>query len=164
MGKRAGAKRDEAAVGRFVERFALALSDDGFPRMPARVFVGLLVSEQETRTAAELAQQLRVSPAAISGAVRYLVQMGMVSREREPGQRSDHYRVSSNAWYEALARRDQMLLRFEQGLREGIDAVGAESLAGLRLEESRQFFEFVRGEMPRLLAQWREQRAATGRD
>ncbi|WP_395856007.1 GbsR/MarR family transcriptional regulator [Cystobacter fuscus] len=163
MGKRAGAKRDEAAVGRFVERFALALSDDGFPRMPARVFVGLLVSDQETRTAAELAQQLRVSAAAISGAVRYLVQVGMVMREREPGQRSDHYRVSSNAWYEALARRDQMLLRFEQGLREGIDAVGAESVAGLRLEESRQFFDFVRGEMPRLLAQWRELRATKGR-
>lgn len=162
MGKRAGAKRDEVAVGRFVERFALTLSDNGFPRMPARVFVGLLAAEQETRTAAELAQQLRVSPAAISGAVRYLEQVGMVAREREPGQRSDHYRIYSNAWYEALTRRDQMLLRFEQVLREGIDAVGAESLAGLRLDETRQFFEFMRGEMPRLLAQWREQRSKKG--
>ncbi|WP_257456495.1 GbsR/MarR family transcriptional regulator [Archangium lipolyticum] len=160
MGKRAGAKRDEVAVSRFVERFALALSDNGFPRMPARVFAGLLTAEKETRTAAELAQQLRVSAAAISGAVRYLEQVGLVERGREPGQRSDHYRVVSNAWYEALARRDQILLRFEQVLREGIDAVGAESLTGLRLDETRQFFEFMRSEMPRLLMKWREQRSA----
>src|SRR5215211_9163882 len=58
--------RDEEAVMRFVERFALTFSEAGVPRMAARVFVALLVSDDGRRTAAELAEMLRVSPAAIS--------------------------------------------------------------------------------------------------
>jgi hypothetical protein len=42
------------------------------PRMPARVFAAVLVAEDGRRTAAELADQLGVSPAAISGAVPIL--------------------------------------------------------------------------------------------
>ena len=57
--------RDEAAVRRFVERFALDLTDAGMPRMPARVFAAILSTEEGRCTAAELAQMLQVSPAAI---------------------------------------------------------------------------------------------------
>ena len=53
--------------------------------MPARVFVALLVSDDGRRTAAELAEMLKVSPAAISNAVRYLQQVRLAVREREPG-------------------------------------------------------------------------------
>jgi DNA-binding transcriptional regulator GbsR (MarR family) len=67
-------ERDDAAVGRFVERFAAILEDSGVPRMPARVFVGLLATDSGSLTAAELAERLQASPAAISGAVRYLAQ------------------------------------------------------------------------------------------
>jgi predicted transcriptional regulator len=156
------AERDEAAVGRFVERFALILSEAGFPRMPARVFVGLLITEEGRSTAAELAELLRVSPAAISIAVRYLMQVGLVSREREPGERRDQYRVHSDMWYESVTRRDAMLARWDVGLQEGIAAVGADTPAGARLDESRRFFEFVRGELPQMMRKWKEQRGARG--
>ncbi|MCY1081496.1 GbsR/MarR family transcriptional regulator [Archangium lansingense] len=154
------AERDEVAVGRFVERFALIMSDSGFPRMPARVFVGLLIADEGRSTAAELAAMLHVSPAAISIAVRYLMQLGLVSREREPGERRDHYRVHNDMWYESLTRRDETLVRWEQGLEEGIAALGVDSPAGARLDETRRFFEFVRGEFPHLLRKWKEIRAA----
>ena len=88
-----GGGRDEEAVMRFVERCALTLTEAGIPRMPARVFVALLVSDDGRRTAAELAEMLKVSPAAISNAVRYLQQVRLAVREREPGERRDHYRL-----------------------------------------------------------------------
>jgi DNA-binding transcriptional regulator GbsR (MarR family) len=150
--------RDEAAVRRFIERFALDLAESGMARMPARVFAALLADDEGRLTAAELAELLRVSPAAISGAVRYLSQIGMVSRGREPGERRDHYRVSGDMWYEVLARRDQLLARWEQDLDEGIKAVGPDTPAGDRLEETRRFFEFLRHEGPRMMARWRELR------
>jgi len=147
--------RDDEAVRRFVERFALNLAEAGMPRMPARVFAAVLVTEDGRRTAAELAAQLGVSPAAISGAVRYLTQLRLVSREREPGERVDHFRVSSDTWYEAIARRDEMVARWLQDLAEGVKAVGPDTAAGARLEETRAFFEYLLRELPRLLDRWR---------
>ena len=68
-----------------MERFASVLTESGFPRMPARVFAALLATDSGRLTAAELAALLHVSPAAISGAVSYLVQVNLASREAEPG-------------------------------------------------------------------------------
>ncbi|HSO53809.1 MAG TPA: MarR family transcriptional regulator [Actinomycetes bacterium] len=150
--------RDDEAVRRFVERFALNLTEAGMARMPARVFATVLVAEDGRRTAAELADQLGVSPAAISGAVRYLTQLRLLSREREPGERVDHFRVSSDTWYEAITRRDEMVERWLQDLAEGVKAVGPDTAVGARLEETRLFFEYLLDEVPRMLERWRARR------
>jgi DNA-binding transcriptional regulator GbsR (MarR family) len=158
----AGPERDDEAVRHFIERFALNLTEAGMARMPARVFATVLVAEDGRRTAAELAGQLGVSPAAISGAVRYLTQLRLVSRGREPGERVDHYRVSSGTWYEAIARRDEMVARWLVDLEDGVKAVGPDTAAGARLEETRQFFAYLLDEVPRMLDRWRARRGATG--
>lgn len=152
-------KRDPEALARFVERFTLVLTDAGIPRMPARVFVGLLTADSGQRTAAELAAVLQVSPAAISGAVQYLVQVGLAVRGREPGRRSDHYRLESDLWYEAITHRDAMLGRWEDELAQGVAVLGPDSGAGRRLDETRLFFAFMRAELPALMARWRALRA-----
>jgi predicted transcriptional regulator len=153
-----GPKRDAQAVLRFIERFATALVEVGMPRMPARVFVALLATDSGRLTAAELAELLQVSPAAISGAVRYLIQVGLASREREPGSRRDCYRVHDDIWHEAIARRDQVLARWEGSLREGLEALGSDTPAGGRLAETLEFFEFAQQEMPAMMTRWRMRR------
>jgi DNA-binding transcriptional regulator GbsR (MarR family) len=152
--------RDDEAVRRFIERFALDLADAGMPRMPARVFAAILSAEDGRCTAAELAQLLRVSPAAVSGAVRYLLQVRLVRREHEPGERRDHYRISSDTWYEAITRREAVVARWEQDLEEGIKAVGPHTPAADRLEETRQFLAFTREQLARVLHDWRQRRSA----
>jgi DNA-binding transcriptional regulator GbsR (MarR family) len=154
--------RDQEAVRRFIEQFALTLAESGMARMPARVFAAILTADDGRCTAAELASLLGVSPAAVSGAVRYLTQLRLVRREREPGERRDHYRISTDTWYEAVARREEMIARWEQDLAEGIKAVGPGSPAGDRLDETRRFFEFFRHTLERALLDWRELRG-TGR-
>jgi DNA-binding transcriptional regulator GbsR (MarR family) len=147
---------DADAVARFVERFALLLTDAGWPRMAARLFASLLADEDGRLTARELATRLRVSPAAISGAVRYLAQVGLVIRDREPGARLDHYRLGDDVWYESFLHQTAQLRRWEEELAEGVDRVGAGSAAGHRLEESRAFFEFLREELPAMMQRWRD--------
>lgn len=151
-------ERDDQAVLRFIERFSSVFAESGMPRMPARVFVALLTTDSGEMTAAELADVLRVSPAAISGAVRYLTQIGLVSRERETGTRRDLYRVLDDLWYEALFRRDEMLRRMTGPLKEGVSALGGGTPAGKRIAETLMFFEFFHAELPKMLTRWREYR------
>ncbi|MFJ5886228.1 GbsR/MarR family transcriptional regulator [Kitasatospora cineracea] len=151
-------QRDPAVVAEFVERFATILVDAGFPRMPARVLTALLTSDSGRLTSAELGELLRVSPAAVSGAVRYLAQVDLVSREREPGSRRDRYRVHDHVWYEATANRDRTLLRWEAGLADGVTALGEDTPAGRRLADSLEFFGFLRVELADMMQRWRERR------
>ncbi|MGW4032444.1 GbsR/MarR family transcriptional regulator [Streptomyces sp. NPDC004838] len=149
-------ERDDAVLSVFVERFAAQLAEAGMPRMAARVFAAILVSDSGALTAAELAERLKISAAGVSGAVRYLAQVNMVSREREPGSRRERYRVHMNQWYEALTNRDQMMKRWEDTMREGVVAVGPDSPAGRRLAETEEFFAFLREELSPLLERWRK--------
>lgn len=155
-------KRDPDPVGRFVERFGLLLTDAGMPRMPSRVFAALLVTEGGRGTAAELGRTLSVSPAAISGAVRYLEHVQMVHRARDPGERRDHYEVSEDLWYEVYANRDKQFEQWANLMSDGVDAVGGDSRAGARLDRTRRFFEFLRAELPLLMEKWRAQDGGPG--
>ncbi|WP_338698707.1 MarR family transcriptional regulator [Streptomyces sp. Q6] len=148
----------EAARSRFVERFAAQLVEAGMTRMPARIFTALLASDSGALTSAQLGEQLKVSPAAVSGAVRYLSQQHMVTREREPGTRRDIFRVHDNQWYETLTNRDSVLKRWEDALREGVAALGVGSPAGRRIAETLAFFEFVEVELGAMMDRWREHR------
>ena len=150
--------RDPEAVSRFVERFASVLVDGGVPRMPARVFAALLASDTGRLTAAELAEALQVSPAAVSGAVRYLTQVSLVGREREPGSRRDLYRLHDDVWYEAIVRPRAAAEPLGARARRRRRRARRRHARGRRLAGSAEFFEFLQREMPALLARWREQR------
>jgi len=152
----AGAERDRAAVTRFVEDLASALTEMGVPRMPARVFAALLTTDSGRLTAAELAAKLQISPAAVSGAVRYLVQVGMARRESEPGSRRHYYRAPNNVWDEVIGIRDHLMARWTGVLRDGVGILGADTPAGERVAESVRFFEFVSSELPLVIRKWRE--------
>ncbi|MCI4142312.1 GbsR/MarR family transcriptional regulator [Streptomyces pseudogriseolus] len=158
MAEPSGTARDPEAVSRFVEHFAAQLVEAGMQRMPARVFGALLASDAGALTSAQLGEQLQISPAAVSGAVRYLAQVHMVSREREPGSRRERYRVHGDQWYEALTNREAVIKRWEDALREGVTSLGADTPAGRRLAETLAFFEFVEKEVEAMMERWRVHR------
>ncbi|MEU8852879.1 MarR family transcriptional regulator [Streptomyces sp. NPDC048564] len=152
------AGRDAESVSKFVESFAAQLVEAGMQRMAARVFAALLSSDKGVLTSAELSEQLRISAAAVSGAVRYLSQTHMVTREREPGSRRERYRVHGDQWYEALTNREAVLKRWEVALREGVTSLGADTPAGRRLAETLAFFEFMETEVAAMMERWRAHR------
>jgi hypothetical protein len=116
--------------------------------MPARVFSALLVTDSGRLTAAELGELLGASPAAISGAVRYLEQVGMIGRQREPGSRRDVYLLRNDLWYEISLGRDQLLAHWANAARDGAEILGPDTPAGRRLADSHDFFVFLRQELP----------------
>jgi predicted transcriptional regulator len=150
----------DEAVRRFVERFAQLLMEAGMPRMPSRAFACLLAEDSGRLTAAEFAERLHVSPAAISGAVRYLTQAGLAVRGRDPGARRDHYRLHDDVWVEMYLHRSALLRRWEQAMAEGAELIGTDRPAGRRIDETREFFAFLQEELPAAMQRWRERRAA----
>jgi hypothetical protein len=127
--------------------------------MPARVLAYALADDADRYTAADLADGLQVSPAAISGAVRQLVQWGLLVREREPGTRSDLYVLDDrDLWSRFMGVELVVLQRFEEVVAAGIDVVGAERPGGRRLAETRDFVAYLRAEIAGALRRWPDER------
>lgn len=142
----------------FIEDFALTLTDAGMQRMGARVFGALLSSESGTLTSLEIAHVLDVSPAAVSGAVKYLEQAQLVRRMRRAGGRVDRYTLGDDTWYTAIATRTDIFESLNRALDEGIEALPDSSLAAERLAETRDFFDYIKTQMPLLVERWRASR------
>lgn len=160
----AAAVRDEEAVRRLVERLALVFADWGFPRMAARVLFALMTADEPGLTATELATRLDASPAAISGAVRYLSQLEVVQREAVPGSRRDRYRLPDDTWYATAMTKARFYDVIIAAVDEALDGLGGpDTPAGARITEMRDFFDFARGEMPGLLARWQAARQSGDR-
>jgi DNA-binding transcriptional regulator GbsR (MarR family) len=152
--------RDPAAVRSFIESFTSQLTQAGFPRTPARIFVALLTSDSSRLSAAELGELLQTSPASVSGGVRYLIQVGLVTSEGEPGSRRQHYRMPADVWDELVKLRDRQFARWVTELRDGVTALGSTTPAGARMADTVRYFEFLSAEMSRMLARWHDHAAA----
>jgi DNA-binding transcriptional regulator GbsR (MarR family) len=149
-----------AEVARFVEHMAMVLNEWGFPRMPARLLVALMTADEGALSAADLAEQLRVSPAAVSTSVRYLMQVGLVARVPSRGSRRDRYRLPEDPWYEATLMKGKALQQLSDVADDGVSAVGDDTPAGRRLAEMRDFFRFIHADMEDQVARWRARQSS----
>lgn len=147
-------ERDPVAVSQFVEDFAQVMVDAGMPRIASRILVALLATDSRRLSATELGDQLRASAGAVSQGVRYLAQLGLVARGREPGSRRDYVEVYADLWYQTITRRDLVLERWTASLREGAATLGTGTPAGARLAESVEFFDFMQKELHLLIERW----------
>lgn len=151
--------RDEEAVRRFVEQLALLFAAWGFPRMAGRVLFALMTAEGRGLTASDLARTLDASPAAISGAVRYLTQIGLLVREPVPGSRRDLYCVRDDAWYAGSVYKNGLFETIAAIGRPAIEALGGPQTApGTRVADMLAFLEFLEREMLVLLDRWEKER------
>jgi DNA-binding transcriptional regulator GbsR (MarR family) len=142
-----------------VEHLGGALAEAGIARLPARVYAALLTTEDGRLTASQLASSLGVSPAGVSGAVRYLTQVRMIRRERERGSRRDVFVVMDDAWHDVLMQKDQIYAPILRALVEAREAVGTRTRAGERMQLSVEFLEFIQREMDGIAQRWDEHKA-----
>lgn len=144
---------------RAVERLGQTLETMGLPRMPSRVFAFILADDRSVYTAAELAQGIDVSPAAISGAVRYLADTHLVVRERNPAGRGDLFRVrDGDVWSTIQAARLPALDLIIESVQEAVDLLPEGSAGRERVEETRDYFRFVQEDSQDLDRRWRKWR------
>jgi DNA-binding transcriptional regulator GbsR (MarR family) len=144
---------------RYVERMGTALADAGLQRLPSRVFAALSIDEDGRMTSAELVAVLGVSPASVSGAVRYLSQIGFVHRERERGSRRDVYVVDDDAWLQATLRGDQAYAPMVAALDDALQRLDPGSHAHRRLLLMREFLVFIGQELGGIAERWLAHRA-----
>lgn len=155
----AGEDHRPREVDEFVEHLGSVLTDAGLGRLPARIFAALLADDDGRMTAAELADALDVSPASVSGAVRYLTQVQFIHRERERGSRRDVFVVRDDAWHDAMISSSRTYAPIRAVLGEGVRAVGGTGTrAGARIATSVDFLEFLSTEMEQVARRWEERR------
>lgn len=147
-------EREPDTQGAFVERYAAVLVGAGMPRLPARVFGAVVCSEPGALTAGELSERLQVSAGGVSGAVRYLLQVGLLRREHVPGSRRDRYRLLDESWYQTMLARSPVVDQLIAVSAEGVQTLGPGSRAAQGLAESRDFLVFLRAELDATLRRW----------
>ncbi|MGO1055523.1 GbsR/MarR family transcriptional regulator [Crossiella sp. CA198] len=140
------------------EQLALTLSKGGLQRMTARVMSALLFAEQETITAGELAERLRISPGTVSTAIKNLTVVGLIERVPAPGSRREHFRFREGAWAILMSGQNEMIQVMQDAAEQGIAAAGEHSIAGRRLVEMRDFYAYLMAELPAIIQRWRDSR------
>lgn len=144
---------EDDAVSAFVEDFTATMVATGLPRMPARVLVCVLTSPDGSLSAAELVHRLRVSPAAVSKAVSYLVAIGLIRRERD-GRRRERYFMDDDVWYRALSQQVRVCETWADAARRGAGVLGR-TPAGARLTEMGEYFDNVGRDLAAAADHWR---------
>ncbi|MET8425273.1 helix-turn-helix domain-containing protein [Nocardia sp. NPDC004860] len=125
------------------------------PRMASAVLARLYAADSGSLTAAELVARLRVSPATVSAAVGYLQEQALIRRDRDPGSRRDRYVIDESAWYRATLAGARTNERLAATARDGADALGSATPAGVRLLGMSEYLERVGLDMVRSAERWR---------
>lgn len=126
-------------VREVAEQLAALLVRMGLSRMAARVFGHLCVSDADSLTAAELVRLLRVSPASVSKAVRYLTGIGMLLRDRDG--RRERYRIGRDVWVRVSLVSVGIEKVFIDVFHRGAETLGVTTPAGARLADMAWCFE-----------------------
>ncbi|MGI8522279.1 MAG: GbsR/MarR family transcriptional regulator [Nocardioides sp.] len=148
----------------FVERMAAALTSAGLASLPSRIFAAVLIDDDGRMTAAEIGEALQVSPAAVSGAVKYLDGVGMVRRERERGSRRDVFVIDDDAWRDTLLQVDNIYRPMISALEQGLSDLADDDPAQRRLAISSAFIEFIIDQMHGINDRWSVRRKELGLD
>lgn len=140
---------------RYADQLAALLDIAGFPRMPARVLMALLISEMGELTAEQIGQTLDISPAAVSGAIRYLQPLQIVHAGSLPGTRRRVYTLTPG-WYTVTLTRSGLYSRLRELARHRPSSLRPETPAGRRVQEMADFYAFLNRKFPELMEEWIE--------
>jgi DNA-binding transcriptional regulator GbsR (MarR family) len=109
----------------FVERLAVALETDGFPRIAGRIF-GLLIMSDVELSLDEITSAVDASKASASVNTRMLEDKGLIERVSRPGDRRDYYRIAGDPFLRTM---EQRLARWNRVRGVVSDAMNDASLA-----------------------------------
>jgi predicted transcriptional regulator len=134
--------RDPKAVFAFEERLTELMIATGCPRMVARILSCLYTTDSGDLTSAELVRRLRVSPAAVSTAVRWAENQGLIVRERGARGRQ-RYTIDREVGYRSCLisiRSNELLAEISH---EGAGILGPTTPAGARLDQAGTFLQLI---------------------
>lgn len=150
---------DGDGLAEISERMALVLTDLSMQRMTARVMSAFFFTEEPALTSRDLCDRLSASAGAVSMAIKTLTTLELLERVPVPGSRRDHYRLREDPWAMMAGAEPAAFAALIKIADEGLEHADADSEVADRLREMRDFYEFMRQEIPRVMERWNEVKA-----
>jgi len=148
---------DSAALSQFIENMGLYFEDYGVPRIGGRM-LGLMLVSSRPVTPEEMSEVLQVSRSSVSTNLRTLLMTGLADRVSLPGERSDHYEFSDDAWEKSLDMRLEGILSLQEMAEEGLQGMEDDHPARKRMLEILAWSDLVRTSYEQLITEWQTQR------
>lgn len=111
-------KNNETRIQQKVEEMGIFFEKQGLTPMHGRVFAYLLLAEPPQKDFYEIQEFLKASKSAISNALKYLMNEGMVDYITFSGDRRRYFRVNHKTWLEMYKARIRGLSTFRNLLDE----------------------------------------------
>lgn len=124
----------------FVEEFSRL--DAAMPRAMGLILGYLLVCQPAEQTSVVMQQELGLSAGSVSGMIAMLVDSGLVTRVKKPGDRKWYYLVAENSWQRVIKMRLQSIEHFRNTAKKGMAVAD-----NYRMRELYHVFDFFASEL-----------------
>ncbi|SER72401.1 hypothetical protein SAMN05443377_10794 [Propionibacterium cyclohexanicum] len=150
---------DRGGIDDFVANFGALMAASGMPGLTGHVFALLLAAPDAQLTARQIGESLHISPAAVSGATKYLADVGITRRLRVPGSRQVMHALVNEDWYDILLTRNNVMEATRSLLLAGCQAAGGpDTRAGRRLWLNAELFKRLGAALGETMEKWRAER------
>ncbi|HET7678099.1 MAG TPA: MarR family transcriptional regulator [Candidatus Limnocylindrales bacterium] len=149
------------AQERYVEDVGLLFERSGMPRMAGRILGCLMVADRPDLTSTDLVGALGASKGSISTMTRVLVQLGLIERTRQLGQRADRFRLRADVAGHLTGETMARIREIRELAARGLELVrGRQPEQERRMADVHDLYAFLEREFPALLERWARQRHA----
>ncbi|MEN4011439.1 MAG: hypothetical protein AB1453_14375 [Chloroflexota bacterium] len=145
---------DEATLSQFIENMGLHFEEYGIPRIGGKI-LGLLLVSSRAVSPEEMAEILQVSRSSISTNLRTLQIAGLAERVSLPGERSDYYNFSDDAWENSLEMRLESIQNLREMAEEGVQGLEEHHPARQRMGEIMGWTALLQHAYQKVLEEWK---------
>lgn len=144
---------------RLIEELGVLHEQAGMQPAAARILALLLISDKTELTFEEIYETLHISKSAASNALNFLLSTGRVEYMTQPGERRRYFRCKLQSLKDGVQKSLTNLDAFNVILKKVLDQrpVGTREFNS-KLEETTQFLDFLKEELPLLYQKWEERK------
>jgi DNA-binding transcriptional regulator GbsR (MarR family) len=148
---------DKTTLSQFIENIGLHFEEYGVPRIGGRI-LGLLLASSRPVSSEEMAEVLEVSRSSVSTNLRTLLMTGLADRISLPGERSDYYVFSDEAWETTLEIRLDGIESLREMAENGLQGMPDQHPARNRLEWILTWTDMVGRAYEQLIKEWQSRK------
>jgi DNA-binding transcriptional regulator GbsR (MarR family) len=148
---------DTTTLSQFIENMGLHFEEYGVPRIGGRI-LGLLLASSRPVSSEEMSEVLEVSRSSVSTNLRTLLMTGLADRISLPGERSDFYVFSDEAWETTLEIRMDGIESLREMAEDGLQGMADHHPARARLEEILSWTDMVGTAYEQLIKEWQSRK------
>lgn len=142
-----------------IERIGVYYEKKGLQPVVGRIMGLLLVAEPAEATFEEIQEELQISKSAVSTALTFLQAKETVEYTTKPGERKRYFKLRMRDWKTELKKEFDEVLDMETLINEIIDLKeNRKSEFCCSLLEMKDFFKFMKKELPLLLKKFEASR------